>query len=197
MDKRKLLTLWVCLFMCLPSVLAARWQCNVHDYRYDMTMFVGLRLSGSMAVPSENCEIAAFCGDECRGVATVETIEGTTQKYYYLRVRSNVADGETITFKCFDTSLQEEITLAETVTFQSQAMSGYPSQPVVLTGELPIIKGDTNGDGKVSVTDFAMITNDILGLQNVGFVSKAADLNGDGKITVVDATMCVNIILGI
>ncbi len=110
---------------------AQHWQCNIHEYQYDMTVYAVLEIAGKDVEASGDMELAAFCNDECRGVASVETANG--QAYYYLRVRSNVTEGETITFKCFDATTQEEMEFATSVGFKSQQRYGYPSEPLVLT----------------------------------------------------------------
>jgi hypothetical protein len=63
--------------------------------------------------------------------------------------------------------------------------------------QIDTISGDANGDGKVSVTDIAVIVNHILSIPNgAGFSIAGADANGDGKITVTDIGVVVDIILG-
>ena len=63
-----------------------------------------------------------------------------------------------------------------------------------LTLAEPII-GDTNGDGKVTVTDAVGIVNHVLHRTPSVFIIKAADVNGDGSITISDAVKVVNIVL--
>ena len=58
-----------------------------------------------------------------------------------------------------------------------------------------LIPGDTNGDGKVSITDAVYIVNYVLHQPAADFREAAADLNGDGKITITDAVQIINIIL--
>ena len=55
--------------------------------------------------------------------------------------------------------------------------------------------GDTNGDGKVNVTDVTALVNMILGV--IPKDEARADINGDGKVNVSDVTALVNIILGV
>ena len=63
--------------------------------------------------------------------------------------------------------------------------------------QIDTISGDANDDGKVSVTDIAVIVNHILSIPNgAGFSIAGADANGDGKITVTDIGVVVDIILG-
>ena len=55
--------------------------------------------------------------------------------------------------------------------------------------------GDTNGDGKVTVTDAVGIVNHILERTPSVFITNAADVNGDGSVTITDAVSIINIIL--
>lgn len=57
------------------------------------------------------------------------------------------------------------------------------------------IKGDANGDGKVTITDAVGIVNKILGNPSTQFHEPAADVNHDYEITITDAVGVVNIIL--
>ena len=77
---------------------------------------------------SGDYEVAAFCGDECRGVATVESVPGEEVSYYYMRIRSNVAEGEEMTFKCYDRKLQKEVEISNVLSFAEGTVAGYPSE---------------------------------------------------------------------
>ena len=58
-------------------------------------------------------------------------------------------------------------------------------------------RGDANGDKSVSVTDIAVVVNEILQITNSGgFLMYGADANGDGDITVTDIGVIVDKILG-
>ena len=57
------------------------------------------------------------------------------------------------------------------------------------------VKGDANGDGKITITDAVAIVNYILGTPSPGFNIQAADVSGDNDITITDAVAVVNIIL--
>ena len=50
-----------------------------------------------------------------------------------------------------------------------------------------VIKGDTNGDGKISAIDYSKVKLDILNTTKLnGAYSQAADTSGDGKISAID-----------
>lgn len=58
------------------------------------------------------------------------------------------------------------------------------------------LPGDANDDGNVTVTDIAVVVNDILQLPNTDISTDNADANSDGQITVTDIGVIVDMILG-
>lgn len=190
---------------CLLSMLAliatvraqseTHWDCNPSDYHYDMTVYLSLSRNGNALQNLNNFEVAAFVGEECRGIAEVQTLSNDTQ-YLYLRVRSNTTSGESITFKVYDKKAEEEVEIsADDLTFESDAVRGLPSNPLVITLE-GVLLGDVNGDGQINVGDISAVTNYILGRPNTVFIYQAADMNSDGQINVGDISAITNIILG-
>ncbi|MBQ4525896.1 MAG: InlB B-repeat-containing protein [Bacteroidaceae bacterium] len=133
--KRKIIS-WLMLLLPLNLILAqeTHWQCNIYDFQYDMTAYLDVTVDGNAISDYSNYEVAAFCGEECRGLASLEEIPNTEKKYYYLRIRSNQNEGETISFKVYDKAKAKEYSIAaRTVTFSAQSMQGYPSSPMVLS----------------------------------------------------------------
>ncbi len=193
--KQRLLLGLVCLLLNAAGALAAHWTVNPHGFQYDMTFYCVLQSGGDALTNYADYEVAAFCGDECRGVAKVQTATNGT-KYLYMRIYSNETQNETIRFCVFQTSTKSEKWLPETVDFESLAMTGTPGEPMTLTiGNTK--RGDANGDGNVSVTDIAVVVNCILQLPNTGgFSEYGADANGDGSVTVTDIGVIVDKILG-
>ncbi len=60
-----------------------------------------------------------------------------------------------------------------------------------------IVKGDCNGDGKITITDMLAIKSHILGKSSLsGDLAQAADTNKDGKITITDFIQVKAHILG-
>ena len=58
------------------------------------------------------------------------------------------------------------------------------------------LPGDANDDGNVTVTDIAVVVNEILQLPNTDISADNADANSDGQITVTDIGVIVDMILG-
>jgi len=175
----------------------AHWTVNAYAYRYDMTAYVALYVNGTLATDYTGYEVAAFCGDECRGVAIDRTAGNglETKTYGYLRIRSNVEQGETITFKVYDKATNETIDVADvTVEFKSQQVVGLPSSPLQLHVE-SFLMGDANGDGRITTFDVTKVVDYILTGNEEGLNKTAADMNGDGQITTFDVTQIVQLIL--
>ena len=83
--------------LCLvTSVLQVRaydisWDFNPYAYQYDMTVYVSLSsIEDEEVTDQTKYQIAAFCGEECRGIA--ETKKANGNEYLYLRVRSNKSE---------------------------------------------------------------------------------------------------------
>jgi hypothetical protein len=120
-----------------------------------------------------------------------------TATYGYLRVRSNQASGENVTFKVYVKSTNMEVDVKDySISFASQAVQGMPSSPVVLNF-VPYTPGDANGDGEINAADLALIRNLILGRPiTTAFIEAAADANGDGEVNAADLALTRNKILG-
>ena len=161
------------------------WTVNPYDYQYDMTIYAQLKIDNAVVSDYSNYEVAAFVGDECRGVAEVHTQDNST--WLYIRVRSASASGEKISFKMFDkTDGDGKIKrIAETVDFQSLAQEGMPSSPIDLT-PATYTPGDVNDDGRINVADIVAIRRINAGLDDGKFIKEAADINGDGRTNVAD-----------
>ena len=114
----------------------ANWDYNPYAFQYDMSVYVALSTIDDKSITdASDYQIAAFCGEECRGIAE-EKIIGE-HKYCYLRIRSNQTDGETINFKVKDASTGKTAKVIETIVFQSQHTIGYPSAPFNINARNP------------------------------------------------------------
>lgn len=176
----------LCLLLGVAAgTLAQHWSVNPHAFQYDMTAYVQLS-----KLKQSGYEVAAFCSDECRGIGKLLTANDGT-KVFQLRIRSNEATGETITFRAWNVADEQEYVANVSITFASQAVEGTPSEPVVL--DLGIsLKGDVNGDGEITAQDASLIQQYAarkFGAEAAGFNVVAADVNGDGDVNAQDASL--------
>ena len=104
------------------------WTVNPSDYRYDMSLYLDVTFKTQPMDYSEYI-VAAFVGDECRGIAeTLELPDG--KQCLYMRARSNSESGETLTFR-YRNKATDETGLIEGVSaaFESNGRLCYPSDP--------------------------------------------------------------------
>ena len=107
------------------------WTVNPGDFRYDMSLYLDVTFAAEK-MDYSRYDVAAFCGDQCRGVAEVLSLPDGGE-CLYLRARSNRESGETMTFKYYDRETQR-VSPIDGVSFQfeSNGRIGYPSDPFVV-----------------------------------------------------------------
>lgn len=190
----------VCLACMLAMAMVAHaegnesgWTVNEHDYQYQMSIYAKLVIEDNDVTADNNYEVAAFVGDECRGVATIQSLGGYT--WLWMFVRSNSASGEKISFKIFDKTTGKEKRIAETIDFVSDGQIGEASSPTTFTLAKYTL-GDVNDDTKINAIDLMLIINKILKKDlPSGTIVDAMDMNGDGKVNAIDLQLVINIIL--
>ena len=74
-------------------------------------------------------------------------------------------------------------------------IDGGTANPGYFTEKPAFLRGDVNGDGKVTIADVTALVNIILG-KTTSYNAEVADINSDSKITIADVTALVNLILG-
>lgn len=128
----KIFNLLLILFVFITTVWAdeGKWEFNPYDFQYDMTVYTGINVDGSGVEDLARYSVAAFCGEECRGIMEVKNA-GDVQ-YGYLRIRSNKESGEQVTFKVYDRIANVIIKCDDTIAFQTQGLQGLPSSPMIL-----------------------------------------------------------------
>ena len=124
-----IVALIIALFHSVTASAADTWSVNPSDYRYDMSLYLNVTFAAGEGLDYTQYDVAAFVGNECRGVAEVLPITGGND-CLYLRARSNRESGETMTFR-YRNKTTGEVKDIENVnfTFASNARLGYPSSP--------------------------------------------------------------------
>lgn len=85
------------------SASAPEWEINPNEFEYFMS-YIGQLDINSVLSTDTNDKIAAFVGEELRGVATVEMDPVSGKYLVFLNVFSNSVQGEEIEFKIWDAS---------------------------------------------------------------------------------------------
>ena len=180
------------LFTTVLRAADSGWTVNPYDYQYDMTVYAKLVIDEADVSDYTNYEIGAFVGDECRGLGEINSQGGYT--WVYLRVRSNSASGESVTFKVFDKTTGKVMRIEEKVDFTANGQVGKPSSPTALT-KANYTLGDVNDDGKINIADVTAVLSIMAGNEG-NLIKDAADANGDGKINIADVTKILSIMAG-
>ena len=90
-----------------------------------MSVYLALRQDNKPVLA--DLVVAAFVGDECRGIAEAQSVKDAS--YYYLRVRSNEVAGDSVYFRIYDREKNKELATLGSFSFENLRQVGYPSQP--------------------------------------------------------------------
>ena len=112
------------------------WDVNLGDYTYDASVTSAVYFEGNN-FGDEGDLLAAFSGDDVRGVAdAVELVNGPpgTDIGSYIFFLTVVSDnnGETLTFKFYDSSEDSILDISDTFEFDADASVGNVIDPFVL-----------------------------------------------------------------
>jgi gliding motility-associated-like protein len=103
------------------------WFFNLHDYAYDGEVIAAVRLGAEEVTTGT---LGAFVGETCRGYDEAMTGPGG-RMVFSVRIYSNVAIGETVTFKWFDPLNNSYHDIIETVIFESDMRLGSAIAPEI------------------------------------------------------------------
>lgn len=187
----------VCLLLYAAGTLAANshWTVNPRAYQYDMTAYVKVASTTGSPLQQSDYEVAAFCGDECRGVGKLLTATDGTA-VFQLRIYSNVTADETIYFRVYQKETGMELMPDNQLTFEPLSVAGTPSEPLALMLSI-IQKGDVNGDGDVTPQDASLILQIVakkISANDERVNTAAADVNGDKELTPQDASLILQFV---
>ena len=115
----------------------AGWNCNPLDYEYSSNITAEIHDLNSL-LNDPNITIAAFYGEECRGIAT--PVQVVDQWVLFLTQYSNVLN-QALTYKVFLSDSNEIVDLVETLPFVNNQTLGNPLEPYpfyINMGELSV-----------------------------------------------------------
>ena len=109
------------------------WEVNPDDYQYSMNVIAQLSINGNIST-NEDDIVAAFVGEECRGVGSLEYISAYDMYEVFLNIYSNESSSEEITFKVWNAG---EGVIHTNVTpildFEANTFYGTPSMPEMIS----------------------------------------------------------------
>ena len=129
----------------------SHWAYDAYAFEYDMTTYLTVEYNGNQVSDLSDYEVAAFVGNECRGVSRMIKAENGSS-YLYMRIRSNQKQGERIKLKVYQKSKDKEMECDETITFENRSVIGMPSSPrsVKLIVTTFTVTVGTSGNGAVT-----------------------------------------------
>ena len=141
-----IVALLMAFFHSVTASAADTWSVNPSAYRYDMSLYLDVAFATGEKLDYEQYDVAAFVGDECRGVAEVLALPNGNN-CLYLRARSNSENGEQMSFRYRDKSTGEVKDIENVnFSFKSNERLGYPSSPyevkIVIYHDVAISAGD-------------------------------------------------------
>ena len=121
------------IFTCIgfTAVAQPNWTVNPYLYDYSMTITGRVNIEGTTSV-DVNDKVAAFIGEECRGVVNVK-YQSTLQDYFvFLMIYSNSTSG-LVSFKIYDASENKEIKVGSPINFAVNGIVGSVSIPFIFS----------------------------------------------------------------
>ncbi len=108
------------------------WTVDSHAYQYNMTLTAAVELDGA-AVHGTSLVLAAFAGDEIRGVAPLRTVPGLSDARAFLMIHSNAAGGEKLSLRIYDPAVEHVLAADQTVTFAADEVVGDLRAPFLVS----------------------------------------------------------------
>lgn len=165
-----------------------------------------IKLPTGMKPVMDNGEIIVDLGDLCTSKHIISAnylADGTIRVVCYSLINKCIFPGEgklfTLHLNCTDLGLgqnQIEINNIHMSQSDSQDLCVCPIFGDFEVTQRQLIIGDTNGDGRVSVSDAVNLINHILEKPVESFIFEVADINNDNQINVSDAVGIIKIVLG-
>ncbi len=119
----------------VTQVPPSDWVVNAQDYQYSMSVAGRVRIDGDFSRDGDDI-IAAFVGNECRGLAPLEYVEELDNFQASLSIFSNEVAGEPITYQVWNASDARVHTFLVASdpgvnTFSSDGFFGTPINPII------------------------------------------------------------------
>ena len=111
------------------------WNVNPKQFENSMSMIATLDILGLQSEDEDDI-VAAFVGDECRGIAHPVYKARYDSYFVTMDIYGNNDSGQPVTFRAFDAStgtLYPEVVPDNAVNFQYLELNGTYSDPVILT----------------------------------------------------------------
>lgn len=118
----------------LAKASSPNWVVNANAYQYNMTL-TSVATRHCVEIKNPLSKIAAFIGNECRGVAALNLNSGS-HNYASLFVYSNKVNGDSIHFKIYDATSDSIYDAELILEFQQNTNKGNAAEPFIIYTDL-------------------------------------------------------------
>jgi len=137
----------------LKAQVPATWTLNPASYQYQMSVTAKAN-QACIDLVDPNNYIAAFVGNQCRGVVKTNTSVGPN-KLGLLTVKSNSVSGEQVVFKIYNASTNAVVKVLDSVLFNQGSSFGTLANPFMMyTNHVPT---------DISISSYTIAENSALG----------------------------------
>ncbi|MDR0507430.1 MAG: T9SS type A sorting domain-containing protein, partial [Dysgonamonadaceae bacterium] len=151
------------------ATVTPKWSVDEHKFANNMTV-THVVLKSAEELQSDQIEIGAFAGDECRGTAFLQNVQQIAAHPYmgFLVVYGD--SGENIKLRIYDHASGREYDAESSLSFTADAIHGSPANPY------PIVANTTAID--LLQTDiYVTLSGDILEIHNAGNSINSLEIN--------------------
>ncbi|MBI3193827.1 MAG: T9SS type A sorting domain-containing protein [Ignavibacteriae bacterium] len=146
---------------------ARAWSIDPSEFQYSMTITAKLFVDDVLSEDTYD-KVAAFVGDEVRGIGNVEYVPELETYELFLTIYSNQTNGEALSFKILDASTCRELgQIVEQYNFIANTVFGTPLVPVTISTTTQIVQQFRLPRGwtwfSLNTVATSMSTNSVLG----------------------------------
>ena len=154
----------------------SHWEFNYADYQYIGTITASI----DSRVDFYGDVVAVFVDDQCRGLAERMYFPFDDRYMYIIQAYSNIAEGEELTFKYYDSETEEVVVFGETISFNSNMVVGDGFNTFSLSREVDdLLQAMAYGISEAYPNPFNPITSFSYSLPEDGMVQVTVyDING-------------------
>lgn len=183
--------IWILFMVWVPDLFAQMpdWSVKAVDFSNSMTVVGVVRIDGTEFVdPSD--QVAAFVGNEIRGVATLDYQEALDRYLAFLIIYGNEEE-EAIVFKAYDSSESQIHDLANMITFKTNDVIGDAAKPlslseVALADEASLLSFDIPGSVGTPVVGEDQVLISVFEDEDLGALSATFETSQGAAVFVGD-----------
>lgn len=186
-------------FAAAVSAQPKDWKLNASDYEYSMSVTTALYYKKKVSTSSADY-VAAFVGDELRGVAKLQYVKPLKSYVAFLLVYSNKSQNDTLTFKIYEGAQKVVLPGVNKLPFKSDKVYGTSAQPYYISDTaipLDISLGEAQVKERLAIGTKVgkLSTFDVVGKKHSYFLVKGTGDNDNKYFAIVGDELRTNAFL--